>query len=75
MSQIGVDPPQMPMLVAEQAPHAPDDWQAGALAGQSASAPHERQVWLVPSHTGVVPLQLLLDRQATQTFGDTEVRQ
>ncbi len=75
VSQIGVDPPHRPMLLAEQAPQAPDAWQAGALPGQSASAPQERQVWLVPSHTGVVPLQFAPDRQATQTFGDTEVRQ
>ena len=35
--QIGVDPLHRPMLVAEQAPHAPDAWQAGALTGHCPS--------------------------------------
>jgi hypothetical protein len=75
VSQIGVEPPQRPMLVAEQAPQAPLPWQAGALAGQSASAAQERQAWVVPSQMGVVPEQLLLERQATQILGEVEVRQ
>jgi hypothetical protein len=33
VSQIGVDPPQSPMFVAEQAPQAPEAWQAGAVPG------------------------------------------
>ncbi len=41
--QMGVEPPHRPMLLAEQAPHAPEDWQAGAEPGQSASAVHARQ--------------------------------
>jgi hypothetical protein len=75
VSQTGVDPPQRPMLVAEQAPQAPDAWHAGALAGQSASVPQAWQAWVPALHTGVVPPQFALVRQATHTFGDTEVRQ
>jgi hypothetical protein len=40
--QRGVEPLHRPMLLAEQAPQAPDDWQAGAEPGQSASALQER---------------------------------
>lgn len=74
VSQIGVEPPHRPMLVAEQAPQAPDDWQAGAEAGQSASAAQAWQTWDV-LQAGVVPLQLDDDRQATQLLGDVDVRQ
>ena len=72
--QMGVEPLHRPMLLAEQAPHAPDDWQAGAVPGQSASALQARQVCAVP-HVGVVPLQFDEVRQATQVLGDVVVRQ
>jgi hypothetical protein len=73
--QIGVDPPHRPLLVAEQAPQAPDAWQAGAEAGQSASAEQARQVWAAVSQVGVVPLQFDDVRQATQVLGEVVVRQ
>jgi hypothetical protein len=72
--QIGVAPPHRPLFVAEQAPQAPDAWQAGAEAGQSASAAQARQV-CVALQVGVVPLQFEDARQATQVFGDVLVRQ
>ena len=75
VSQMGVEPPHRPMLVAEQAPEAPLDWQAGALAGQSASAAQLRQACVLPSQTGVVPEQLLAVRHATQVLGEALVRQ
>jgi hypothetical protein len=73
--QIGVAPLQRPMLVAEQAPHAPDIWQAGALDGHCASDAHAWQTCVPPLQNGVAPEQLVLDRQATQTRGETLVRQ
>jgi hypothetical protein len=73
--QIGVLPLHRPLLVAEQAPQAPDAWQAGAEAGQSASAAQARQVCAVPSQVGVVPLQSDEARQATQVLGEVLVRQ
>jgi hypothetical protein len=75
VSQTGVAPLQRPMLVAEQAPQAPDAWQTGAVEGQSASAPQPRQACAVPSQIGLVPLQFAEERQATQVFGDVVVRQ
>ena len=73
--QTGVAPPHRPTLVAEQAPQAPEAWQAGAEAGQSASALQARQLCVVPSQVGAVPLQLDEVRQATQVFGEVVVRQ
>lgn len=75
VSHTGVDPPQSPMLVAEQAPQAPDSWQTGAVEGQSASAPQARHACAVPSQIGLLPLQFEDERQATQVFGDVVVRQ
>ena len=55
VSQIGVDPPQSPMLVAEQAPQAPDAWQAGAVPGHCASEAQGWQACVPVLQTGVVP--------------------
>ena len=76
MSQIGVDPPHRPMLVAEQAPHAPDAWQAGAVAGHCASD----GAGLAGVRAGVADRRrarssCVSERQATQTRGDTLVKQ
>ena len=65
-SQAGVVPVQSLVLVAEQMPQAPDDWQAGAPALQSPSPPQARQVCVPPSQTGVVPEQSASARQRTQ---------
>ena len=62
------------LLVAEHWPQAPDDWQAGAAAGQSASAAQARQVCVEPQ-VGVVPLQFEDVRQPTQVLGEVDVRQ
>ena len=75
VSQIGVAPEQTPMFVAEQTPQAPDPWQAGALAGHCPSAAHAWQVWVPVLQIGVVPEQFVFDRHATQTRGETVVRQ
>jgi hypothetical protein len=75
VSQIGVEPEQRPMLVAEQARHAPDAWQAGALAGHCASDAQAWQACVLVLHTGVVPEQFVSERQATQIRGETLVRQ
>ena len=75
VSQIGVAPLQTPMFVAEQTPHAPDAWQAGALPGHCASDAHAWQVCVPVLQIGVVPEQFVSDRQATQTRGDTLPRQ
>ena len=75
VSQIGVDPLQTPMLLAEQTPHAPDDWQAGALPGHCASDAQAWQLCVPVLQIGVVPEQFVSDRQATQTRGDTLPRQ
>ena len=65
--QAGFAPVQRLVFVAEQTPHAPDGWQAGvAPPPQSASPLQPRQVWLVPSQTGVVPEQSAFARHATQ---------
>src|SRR6185503_5365157 len=75
VSQIGVDPEQTPMFVAEQTPQAPDVWQAGALPGHCPSEAQGWQVCVAVLQTGLVPEQFASDRQATQTRGDTLVRQ
>jgi hypothetical protein len=69
--QAGVAPPHWLVFVSEHWPHAPLTWQAGALAGHSASAPHVRQVCVVPSHTGVAPLHWALDVHATHRPAET----
>jgi hypothetical protein len=45
------------------------------VAGHCPSEAHAPQVWAVVLQIGVVPEQLLLARQATQTRGDADVRQ
>ena len=75
VSQIGVDPLQTPMFVAEQTPHAPDAWQAGALPGHWPSDAQAWQVCVPVLQIGVVPEQLVSVTQATQTRGETLVRQ
>jgi hypothetical protein len=74
VSQTGVAPPHRPMLVAEQALHAPDVWHAGALAGHCASVVQGPQVCVPMLQIGVVPEQFASATQATQTRGDTLVR-
>ena len=74
VSQMGVEPPHRPMLVAEQAPHAPDVWQAGAVAGHCASAVQGPQVCVPVLQIGVVPEQFASVTHATQTRGDAVVR-
>jgi hypothetical protein len=65
-SQAGVVPVHLVVLVAEQIPQAPEAWQAGVAPLQSASPAQPRQVWLLPSQTGVVPEQSAFARQRTQ---------
>jgi hypothetical protein len=62
-SQTGVAPVQRVVLLAEHWPQAPEVWQAGAFAPQSASAAQARQVKVVVSQAGVVPPQLAAERQ------------
>jgi hypothetical protein len=63
----GFVPVQRVVFVAEQTPQAPDGWQAGvAPVPQSWSRLQPRQLWLVGSHTGVVPEQSASARHATQ---------
>jgi len=75
VSQIAVAPEQTPTFVAEQTPHAPDAWQAGALAGHCPSEAQGWQACVAVLQTGVVPEQFVSDKQATQTRGETLVRQ
>jgi hypothetical protein len=75
VSQTGVDPPQSPMLVAEQAPHAPEAWQAGAVPGHCESEAQGWHVCVPVLQTGFVPPQFVSERQATQTRGETVPRQ
>jgi len=63
------------MFVAEQTPHAPDAWQAGALPGHCASEAHAWQVCVPVLQIGVVPEQFESDTHATQTRGEALVRQ
>ena len=72
--QTEVVPVQSVLLVAEHWPQAPEDWQAGAVDGQSASAAQARQVCVEPQ-VGVVPLQFVEVRQPTQVLGEVDVRQ
>jgi len=74
-SQTSVRPVQSVVLVAEQWPHAPLVSQAGVLPLHSLSAAQARQVWVPESQAGVVPPQLALETQATQTRGEAVVRQ
>jgi hypothetical protein len=55
---------------AEHWPHAPDGWQAGAVADivHSPSPPHARHVRNDGSHTGVVPEQSPFARHPTHSF-------
>jgi hypothetical protein len=66
-SHSGVAPVQAVMFVAEQAPHAPDSWQAGMsiVAEQSTSAEQVRHRWAVGSQTGFVPLHWASPLQPT----------
>ena len=66
VSHLGMAAAQCDVSVAVQAAQAPVGKQMGAPAGQSAVLPQGRQVWLAPSHTGVVPPHCALDTQATQ---------
>jgi hypothetical protein len=45
------------LFVAEQAPHEPDGWHAGAPPPHSASAVHARHACVVPSQNGIPPAQ------------------
>jgi hypothetical protein len=63
------------MFVAEQAPQAPEAWQAGALAGHWLSEAQAWQTCVPVLQTGVVPPQFVSVRQATQTRGETLPRQ
>jgi hypothetical protein len=64
--QAGFADVQRILLVAEQTLQEPLGWQAGvAPLPQSTSPAQARQVCVVPSHTGVVPEQSALARQAT----------
>jgi hypothetical protein len=61
-----VAPAQPVVFVTEHAPHDPFAWQAGvAPAPHWASVAHVLHVWVVPSHTGVVPMQSAFARQRT----------
>jgi len=73
--QTGVAPPHELAFVAEQVPHAPFGWQAGAPAGQSASAAQARQAWVPASQVGLAPLQSEAVRQATHAWGADDVMQ
>jgi hypothetical protein len=65
--QAGVAPVHNVLLVAEQTPHAPLGWQAGAAAlPQSPSPAHARQVCVVPSQTGVAPPHCAFVTHGTQ---------
>jgi hypothetical protein len=64
-SQPGVAPEHALLFVAEQAPHAPLDWQAGVAPPQSLSAVQPRQVCVEPLHVGVMPLQSALATHVT----------
>jgi hypothetical protein len=75
VSQMGVVPPHRPRFVAEHAPHAPLDWQAGAVPGHWASDAQGPHVCVDAEQTGVVPEQFEPVRQATQMRGDADVRQ
>jgi hypothetical protein len=55
--QTPVAPEHWDLFVAEQAPHAPDGWHAGAPPPHSPSFVHARQVWVVPSQNGIPPAQ------------------
>lgn len=59
-------PPHLVVFVGEHTPHVPLGWQAGVAAGHSASLWQPRQTWVVVLHTGVAPLQVALEVQATQ---------
>ena len=66
VSQTAVPPVHAETFVAEQAPHEPFPWQAGvAPPPHWPSFAHGRQVWVVPSQTGVVPAQSALARHRT----------
>jgi hypothetical protein len=68
ISQAGVGLTHAVALLAEHWPQAPDAWHAGAEAFNivhSPSAPQARQVWLVPSQTGVVPPHSAPETQLT----------
>jgi hypothetical protein len=64
-SQAGVAPEQRLVLVIEHWPQAPVGWQAGAPAPQSPSAAQARQLNIVASQVGIVPLHSAADRQPT----------
>jgi hypothetical protein len=64
--QTPVAPAHWVLFVAEQAPHAPDGWQAGAPTPHSPSFVHARQVWVVPSQNGIPPAQSAEATQPTQ---------
>ena len=65
-SHPGVAPEHALLFVAEQAPHAPLAWQAGAAPPQSPSAAQARHVCVAPPQVGVRPLQSALATQVTQ---------
>jgi hypothetical protein len=65
-SQSGVAPAHRVRLLAEQAPHLPEGWQAGVARVQSASPAQTRQVWVVTSQVGRVASHWPSLRQATQ---------
>jgi hypothetical protein len=65
-SQPGVAPEHALLFVAEQAPHDPFAWQAGAAPPQSPSAAQPRQVCVVALQVGVTPLQSALATHVTQ---------
>jgi hypothetical protein len=64
--QTGVAPPHFVVFVGEHTPQVPFGWHAGVDDGHSASFWHPRQTWVVVLHTGVAPLQVSLEMQATQ---------
>jgi hypothetical protein len=65
-SQAGVAPLHLLAFVAEQIPHAPDDWQAGVEAGHSASCAQPRQVWVATLQIGLAPPHWAFEVHETQ---------
>jgi hypothetical protein len=63
--QTGSVPVHLDLFVAEHCPHAPLVSHAGLAPPQSLSPAQGLQEWVATLHTGAVPVQFALVRQAT----------
>jgi hypothetical protein len=66
VSHSGVAPVHAVLFVAEHAPQVPLGWQAAVAPPHSPSATQPRQMWVVPSHTGLAAWHCAPARHATQ---------